>query len=54
MSNPNPRIENGLIGVEKYPFFGMKYEKESPNCCACTVPAINIKIASIPFFLISI
>src|SRR5688572_11467139 len=36
MSNPIPRIENGLIGVEKYPFFGMKYEKERPNSCAYT------------------
>ncbi|MNC94978.1 hypothetical protein D3C83_119770 [compost metagenome] len=29
-------MENGLMGVEKYPFFGMKYENDNPNCCACT------------------
>jgi hypothetical protein len=28
---PNPRMENGLIGVEKYPFLGMKYEKDNPK-----------------------
>jgi hypothetical protein len=35
MFTPSPRIENGLIGVEKYPFFGMKYENDKPTCCAC-------------------
>jgi hypothetical protein len=33
-SKPMPRIENGLIGVEKYPFLGIKYEKARPNSCA--------------------
>lgn len=27
-------MEKGLIGVEKYPFFGRKYEKESPKSWA--------------------
>ena len=31
---PSPRIENGLIGVEKYPFLGKKYEKDNPKSCA--------------------
>jgi len=32
---PTPRIENGLIGTEKYPFFGKKNENETPMLCAC-------------------
>jgi hypothetical protein len=27
---PIPRIEKGLIGVEKYPFLGKKNEKDIP------------------------
>ncbi len=49
--NPRPRIENGLIGVEKYPFRGMKYEKDSPTWAnvAGPMPARNKMMIS--FFM---
>jgi len=28
---PTPRSEKGLIGIEKYPFFGKKKEKDTPT-----------------------
>jgi hypothetical protein len=39
-------MENGLIGVEKSPLRGMKYEKESPTSCAWVAliePTMQIK-----------
>src|SRR5688572_3687597 len=46
-STPRPRIENGLIGVEKYPFLGMKYENDSPNSCAELVPILIIAMTMV-------
>jgi len=31
-----PLIDNGLIGVEKYPFLGIKKEAEIPKSCEYT------------------
>lgn len=49
-STPSPLIEKGLIGVEKYPFLGMKYEKESPKSWAVRVDDIPVSIAKISKF----
>src|SRR5688572_17249975 len=46
---PTPRMEKGLMGVERYPFFGIKYEKDSPNCCACTSDVESITTRAIHF-----
>jgi hypothetical protein len=46
ISKPSPRIEKGLMGVERYPFLGIKYENESPKSCACSTDVVKIMNAN--------
>src|SRR5688572_24747367 len=44
-STPSPRIEKGLMGVEKSPFLGIKYENDNPNCWPNAEQAESISIS---------
>jgi len=41
---PIPLSEKGLTGVEKYPFFGKKNEKDMPTCCERACPEKRMAI----------